>query len=75
MKLIEKIYQYRRDFDWIYECEWCGEKEEHQWCYDDRNFHDNVTPTWKCKKCDKSTNDLWVEKEIVSTKYASYEVV
>lgn len=75
MKLIEKRNQFRRDFNGLYECEGCGNREEVQGCYDDRYFHDEVTPNMKCSKCGKSTNDLGVKAERVSTKYADYEVV
>jgi len=70
MKLIEKKNQHRRDFNGIYECEDCGNKEEHGGCYDDRYFHDEVTPSWRCEKCGESTKSLGV-----ATKYADHEVV
>lgn len=75
MKLIEKTWQNRRDFDGIYECEGCGHKQEEKDCYDDRNFHDNVSPNWKCSQCGKSTIDLGADVEKVQTRYADYEVV
>jgi len=75
MKLIEITLQSRRDFHGKYKCEGCGNIEEHDYCYDDRNFHDNVTPRWKCKKCGKSTLDLGIKPEFVETKYRDYEVV
>lgn len=75
MKLIKKISQSRRDFTGIYKCENCGNIEEHQYCYDDRNFHDNVTPHWKCQKCGKSTLDLGLKSEFVQTRYPDYQVV
>ena len=74
MKLIEKVNQNRRDFTGKYECEACGNLEEHSG-YDDRNFHDNVTPHWKCSKCGKSTLDLELKPEFVGTKYSDSEVV
>ena len=74
MKLIKIISQHRRDFRGIYECENCGNKEEH-YGYDDDNFHYNVTPEWKCKKCGKSTLDLGLEPEYIKTKYEPWEVV
>lgn len=74
MKLIEKMNQMRRDFDGKYECENCGNIEEIRDCYDDRNFHDNVSPDFKCEKCGKSSNDLGIKNK-VSTKYAEYEIV
>jgi hypothetical protein len=75
MKLIEKTRQYRRDFVGIYECENCGHKQEYRGCYDDDNFHVNVTPRWQCPKCGKSTLDLGLEPAKISTKYNSWEVV
>lgn len=75
MKLIKKKDQYRRDFTGIYECESCGNRETHNYCYDDRNFHDNVTPAWKCKACGKSTLDLGSTVEHTPTKYSDDQVV
>ena len=75
MKLIKKKDQFRRDFDGVYECEGCGNIEEIKDCYDDRYFHDEVMPDAKCKKCEKSTNDLGIKNDRVPTKYADYEVV
>lgn len=74
MKLIEIKSQSRRDFTGIYKCEECGNEEEHGG-YDDRNFHDNVTPHWKCDKCGKSTIDLKIKPVFIQTKYRDYEVV
>lgn len=74
MKLIEITSQSRRDFYGKYECEGCGNIEKHGG-YDDRNFHDNVTPRWKCEKCGKSTIDLGIKPEFILTKYSAYEVV
>jgi predicted RNA-binding Zn-ribbon protein involved in translation (DUF1610 family) len=75
MKLIEKTWQSRRDFSGIYECENCGYREEHEGCYDDDNFHINVTPRWKCPKCGKSTLDLGLEPAKIKTKYHPWQVV
>ena len=75
MKLIEIISQSRRDFSGVYKCEGCGDEEEHRGCYDDRNFHDNVTPYWKCKKCGKTTIDIQDKPDFIQTKYRDYEVV
>jgi C4-type Zn-finger protein len=71
MKLIEKISQSRRDFQGKYECQGCGhiEEEKGKYSYDDNYFHDNVIPKMKCAKCGKSTLDLGVENERLSTKY------
>ena len=75
MKLFKKTHQYRRDFSGIYECENCGHKEEYKSCYDDDNFHQNVTPNWKCTKCNKSTIDLGLKPIKIATRYRPWEVV
>lgn len=74
MELVRIISQHRRDFKGVYKCEKCGNEEEHGG-YDDRNFHDNVTPAWKCQKCGKSTTDLKIKPKFVGTKYHDYEVI
>ena len=68
MKIKEMLSQHRRDFRAIYECENCGHTKE-DYGYDDRNFHDNVIPDMKCKKCGKSRKDLGVEGIYTETKY------
>lgn len=75
MKLLKKISQYRRDFDAIYKCEFCGAEETVNDCYDDRNFHDTVSPKWTCKKCGKSTISENGKIDFVSTKYSEYEFI
>lgn len=50
MKVKKILWQHRRDFRAIYECEHCGNTEE-QAGYDDDNFHENVIPQWTCTKC------------------------
>lgn len=74
MKIKEMLSQHRRDFRAIYECESCGYTEKSSG-YDDRNFHDNVIPNFKCKQCGKSRNDLGIEHEHTATKHADWEVV
>ena len=71
MKLIAILSQSRRDFKGKYKCEGCGniEEDDSMSSYDDRNFHDNVTPNRKCKKCGKSTLDLGFVPQCVNTKY------
>jgi len=68
MKIIEMLYQNRRDFTAMFECEGCGNKQKSDG-YDDRNFHDNVIPAFKCSKCGKSRNDLNIISEPTQTKY------
>lgn len=75
MKVIKKYDQFRRDCKCDMECESCGNKQTYNSAYDDRNFWDNVVPSFKCKKCGKSTNDLGLKPEIISTKYSDYEQV
>lgn len=69
MQLKEKLDQYRRDFDGLYVCEFCGHEEKINGCYDDRNFHDNVSPRFKCSKCNKCSLDEGGEVKYVETKY------
>jgi predicted RNA-binding Zn-ribbon protein involved in translation (DUF1610 family) len=68
MKIKEMLWQSRRDFPAIYECEGCGHTEKSSG-YDDANFHDNVIPDFKCEKCGKSRNDLGITAERTKTKY------
>ncbi len=56
MKIQKILDQNRRDFHAIYECEHCGDTSIGPG-YDDANFHRNVIPSWKCKKCGKSAGD------------------
>ena len=72
MKIIKITNQSRRDFHAIYECEGCGEKEE-MGGYDDRNFHDNVIPNFKCSKCNKSRKDLGIKGDFTETKYEAWQ--
>jgi len=74
MNLIEIKDQSRRDFTGVYQCEHCGNIEEHSG-YDDRNFHDNVTPRWECENCGKSSIDKEGRDTHVPTKYREDEIV
>ena len=58
MKIKEIVYQNRRDFTAIYECEECGFNHK-AGGYDDRNFHDNVIPKMRCPKCGKTAPDSY----------------
>ena len=51
MKIIEIISQSRRDMRVNMQCESCNHIEEGVYVYDDANFHENVIPDMKCKKC------------------------
>lgn len=75
MRVLKTYNWSRRDFSATMECEGCNATEEHKGCYDDRNFYDNVIPTFVCKNCGKSRNDLDIEGERVPTKYASTVVI
>ncbi len=68
MKIIKKIWQYRRDFKAEVECEGCGFREEING-YDDDYFHKEVMPILKCPKCGKSRNDLGIKSEPLKPKY------
>jgi len=74
MKIIKITSQNRRDFWADYECENCGDIVNNSG-YDDRNFHDNVIPNMKCKKCGKSANDIGAEIKKIETKYEAWETV
>ena len=59
------ISQNRRDFVAIYECEHYGDTKE-GYGYDDTNFHTNVIPAKKCKKCEKVAAETY---RPLTTKY------
>ena len=65
MRIKSILAQHRRDFTAIYECEHCGYKEESEG-YDDANYHNNVIPKLKCKKCVKSADSNY---RALTTKY------
>lgn len=75
MKVTKKYNQSRRDCYCDLECEGCGATETEKYAYDDRNYWDNVVPSFKCKECGKSTNDLGLKPDVVPTKYNEFEVV
>ncbi len=75
MKITEITSQNRRDFHADIICEGCGHKDKLTRGYDDRNYHDNVIPNIKCKKCNKSRNDLGIVDEPTQTKYAAWQVI
>lgn len=54
MKIKEITGQHRRDFTAIYQCENCGNKCKGSG-YDDANFHNNVIPAMRCKKCGETS--------------------
>jgi DNA-directed RNA polymerase subunit M/transcription elongation factor TFIIS len=65
MKIKEILWQSRRDFEAIYECEHCGNTVK-EGGYDDSNFHNNVIPMMVCKKCGKKADEKY---RPLSTKY------
>ena len=65
MRIKNIIYQNRRDFNAEYECEHCGNIIIGRG-YDDTNFHYNVIPEMKCKKCGKKADDNY---RPLATKY------
>ena len=70
MKIKKMISQHRRDFYADMECESCGHIEEKVSGYDDDNFHVNVIPTMRCKKCGESTITANKPIEPQATKYS-----
>ena len=74
MRIKQIAWQNRRDFYAIYVCPHCGAEYESSG-YDDANFHKNVIPAMKCKKCGKSEHDGETNYRPLTTKYKSWEVV
>jgi len=69
MKVLKKYNQHRRDCECDLECENCGNLKTNKSAYDDSNFWDNVVPSFNCEKCGKSTNDLGIAPEKITTRY------
>lgn len=69
MKVTRRYNQHRRDLSIDMECENCGTSATYRNAYDDRNFWDNVVPSFKCLQCGKSTKDLGLDVEIMPTRY------
>ena len=72
MKIIKITSRSRRDFWANMECEHCGHIEKNVSGYDDDNFHRNVIPDMKCKKCGKKAPD---DYRPAGTKYEPHEIV
>lgn len=72
MKIQKITSQSRRDFLATMECEHCGNVEEDVSGYDDANFHNNVIPNIKCKKCEKKGSE---DYRPLTPKYAANQVV
>lgn len=65
MKIKKIIWQHRRDFRAIFECEHCGAEYE-MGGYDDANFHSNVIPQFECRECGKKATE---DYKPLATKY------
>ena len=65
MRIKKIVWQHRRDFTAVYECEHCGHTEEKKG-YDDANFHQNVIPNMICPKCGEKAPDNY---RPLTTKY------
>jgi hypothetical protein len=57
MKIKQIINRNRRDFTADFECDFCGDIEKITG-YDDANYHHNVIPKMKCRKCGKANNKI-----------------
>lgn len=68
MKIKTILYQHRRDFQALYECEGCGFIEK-KYGYDDTNFHHNVIPTMRCPSCGKTSSECGADYRPLTTKY------
>lgn len=68
MRIKEIVYQHRRDFTAIYECEFCGDTFRGSG-YDDLRFHNNVIPTMVCEVCGKSTREEGTDYRPLQPKY------
>lgn len=51
MRLKKKMWQHRRDFTGLYDCEHCGHEQTMGGGYDDAYYHQNVIPRLKCGAC------------------------
>lgn len=68
MKINKITYQHRRDFQAVYECEGCGHTCEGRG-YDDAYFHQNVIPSMRCPKCNKTSAECGADYRPLTTKY------
>lgn len=66
MFIKEIIWQARRDFRAILECEHCKSTQKLDTGYDDAYYHNNVIPNIKCDSCGKIADKNYKAKE---TKY------
>jgi hypothetical protein len=68
MKIKEILWQSRRDFTAVFECEGCGETERKSG-YDDDDFHRNVIPKMTCSTCGKTSAECGAGYRPLMTKY------
>ena len=71
MNIKKILFQHRRDFTAIYQCEHCGHEVEGNG-YDDSYFHKEVIPNKICPKCGKTADANF---RPLTTKYKDYEVI
>lgn len=71
MRIKTFLFQNRRDFEAIFECERCGATET-KFGYDDDNFHRNVIPQMICPKCGEVARE---DYRPMGTKYVEGVVV
>jgi len=69
MKIKKVIWQNRRDFSALMECEFCGHQEMNNSGYDDRYYHDEIIPNMRCSKCGESTISKGGEITKTPTRY------
>ncbi len=72
MKIKRIVARHRRDFTAILICEHCENEEKLTNGYDDANYHQNVIPNMKCKKCEKKADENYLP---IATKYAEKKIV
>ena len=69
MQVTRKYNQHRRDCWCDLKCENCAHETTYKGAYDDRNFWDNVVPSFACEKCGKSSKDLGTTTTFIETRY------
>ena len=74
MKIKRILWQHRRDFTAIYECEGCGHEVESSG-YDDSYFHRSVIPNMVCENCGKTSRECGADYRPLTTKYPDYQQV
>lgn len=71
MRIKEILWQHRRDFRALYECEHCGHERKGSG-YDDTYFHREVIPKMRCEKCGKTAGE---DYRPLAPKYPDWKVV